>query len=395
MIDNLNVTTIEEIVTDVQSGFASGDRTKDGVVQLRMNNVKTDGNFNWSSYVRVPATPNQINKFKLKNNDIVFNSTNSPELVGKTSIFTGFNEQVVFSNHFLRIRIDLERVDPQFLAFWFNLQWKKQVFKNLSTQWVNQAAVRKEDLLALKLFLPPLPEQQKIAAILKKADQIRRLRRYARQLSDGYLQSVFLEIFGGPESASVDIDRFGRVILDTQNGFSPRKDFDTSGTIVLRIRDISMGEIDYSNPRRMIIDEKEKYNLYPNDLILVRVNGNPNLVGNSSVFKAQNEPIVFSDHIIRVRLDEKAINPAFAAFVLNSPFGRKETLRNITTTAGQFTINSSGLSQIRMIYPPVEKQKEFVKYMDRFKNLMKRQLESERQAEQLFQSMLHQAFELR
>ena len=46
--------------------------------------------------------------------------------------------------------------------------------------------------------LPPLPEQQRIAAILERADRLRRLRRYALELSEGYLQAVFVEMFGDP-----------------------------------------------------------------------------------------------------------------------------------------------------------------------------------------------------
>lgn len=59
-------------------------------------------------------------------------------------------------------------------------------------------AISRSDLEAIQLPLPPLDEQKRIAAILSKADRLRRLRRYARELSDGYLQSVFLEMFGDP-----------------------------------------------------------------------------------------------------------------------------------------------------------------------------------------------------
>ena len=50
----------------------------------------------------------------------------------------------------------------------------------------------------LKVPLPPLPEQQRIAVILERADGLRRLRRYALELSEGYLQAVFVEMFGDP-----------------------------------------------------------------------------------------------------------------------------------------------------------------------------------------------------
>ena len=119
---NQQIVSIEEIATNVQSGFASGERTSEGVVQLRMNNVTTAGSLNWSSYIRVPASQKQIEKFQLRPGDILFNSTNSPELVGKTAIFKDFGEPVVFSNHFVRLRVDEKRVDAQHLAAWFTTQ---------------------------------------------------------------------------------------------------------------------------------------------------------------------------------------------------------------------------------------------------------------------------------
>lgn len=249
----------------------------------------------------------------------------------------------------------------------------------------------------LSVPIPSLQEQKRIAAILQKADRVRRLRRHARQLSDGYLQSVFLEMFGDPKTNPKrwEIDPIEKVILSTQNGFSPREDFSSEGNIVLRIRDISTGKIDYSNPRRMILNEKDlaKYTLDQDDLIIVRVNGNPNLVGIASEFVIQDEPIIFSDHIIRVRLDKELINTTFVVHLLNSPYGRKEVLNNISTTAGQYTINSSGLSRIKTIYPPLSKQEQFSKVIKKFNRFLISQTESERQAEMFFQSLLQKAFQ--
>jgi type I restriction enzyme, S subunit len=243
---------------------------------------------------------------------------------------------------------------------------------------------------------PSMDEQKRIASLLRRADRLRGLRRTAHDLSDALLQSVFLEMFGDPETnpKGWDTDDFEKTILSTQNGYGQREDFSPSGTIVLRIRDISSGKVDLSDPRRMIISEKElaKYALEPQDLIVVRVNGNPNYVGIASEFIAQNEPIIFSDHVIRIKMDKKRLNTTFIVYLLNSPFGRKQTLGNISTTAGQFTINSSGLSRIKMIYPPLSLQEEFAGVVARVERMRAKQAESERQVEGLFESLLAESF---
>jgi type I restriction enzyme S subunit len=235
--------SIEEIATDVQSGFASGERTADGVVQLRMNNVTTEGSLNWSSYIRVPTSQKQIEKYQLRSGDILFNNTNSPELVGKTAMFKEFGEPVVFSNHFVRLRVDEKRVDPQYLTAWFTKQWQNRVFESLCTQWVNQAAVRKEDLLELKLPLPPLTEQKRIASLLRRADRLRALRRTAHELGESLLQSVFLEMFGDPVRNEKGWDRVELAELvrsdDTINYgvVQPGDDF-PNGKPIIRVGDL-------------------------------------------------------------------------------------------------------------------------------------------------------------
>ncbi len=258
------------------------------------------------------------------------------------------------------------------------------------------AAIAREDLETIKIPLPPLTEQKRIASLLARADRLRHLRRTAHDLGESLLQSVFLEMFGDPDTNpnGWDKDEFEKAIVSTQNGFGQREDYSPKGIIVLRIRDISSGKIDYSDPRRMIIPEKElaKYSLDHEDLILVRVNGNPNYVGIASEFTAQNEPIVFSDHVIRVKTDRKLLNTTFMVHLLNSPYGRKQTLGNISTTAGQFTINSSGLSRIKVIFPPLNLQEEFAGVVARVESLRGRMSESERQVEGLFESLLAESF---
>lgn len=206
---NLPQIPLAKLIRSAQPGFAIGERANNGVIQLRMNNVTTDGNLDWSNFIRVPATQKQIEKYSLQAGDVLFNSTNSPELVGKTTFFQGHKESITFSNHFLRLRVDEKKLNPQYLARWLTKQWQLKVFRRYCTQWVNQASVRKDDLLSLEIPLPPLDEQQRIAAILSKADRLRRLRRYAQSLSDGYLRRVFGDVRrSGVESKEVVIDAF-------------------------------------------------------------------------------------------------------------------------------------------------------------------------------------------
>ena len=89
-----------EVIAEAQPGFACGARDLKGVVQLRMNNVDTRGNMVWKEFIRVPAEESVVNEYQLRTGDVLFNNTNSVELVGKSALFLGFREPVVYSNHF-------------------------------------------------------------------------------------------------------------------------------------------------------------------------------------------------------------------------------------------------------------------------------------------------------
>ena len=113
-----------EVISEAKGGFACGERDPHGVVQLRMNNVTNRGGFDWFSFIRVPASPDTIAAYRLQPGDVLFNNTNSTELVGKTALFESHVEPVVFSNHFTRLRATTDRLSPHFLALWLQAQWQ-------------------------------------------------------------------------------------------------------------------------------------------------------------------------------------------------------------------------------------------------------------------------------
>jgi type I restriction enzyme S subunit len=156
-----------EVVAEAQGGFACGLRDPQGVAQLRMNNLDTRGRFVWDDVLRVPREGNNIEPFLLVPSDVLFNNTNSTELVGKSALFEGYVEPIVYSNHFTRLRTVTSALLPDFLASWLNLQWQGGVFAAICNRWIGQSAVKADKLLGLDIPLPPLSEQRRIAAVLR------------------------------------------------------------------------------------------------------------------------------------------------------------------------------------------------------------------------------------
>jgi type I restriction enzyme S subunit len=160
------IKTLKDTLEVAQLGFPCGARDPSGVVQLRMNNVTRDGKMQWDELLRVPR-PRKMDSYLLHPGDVLFNNTNSVELVGKTAIFTGYSEPIVFSNHFTRLRVRRNVVLPEFLAFWLWLQWNEGLFAEGCNRWVGQAAFNRKKLLAVCIPLAPISEQNRIVEALK------------------------------------------------------------------------------------------------------------------------------------------------------------------------------------------------------------------------------------
>ena len=129
---------LSEVIAQAKAGFASGERSDEGVIQLRMNNVDTKGRFDWTRFIRVPATKSLSEEYHLRPGDVLFNNTNSTELVGKSALFQGHSESVVYSNHFTRLRVREGALSPGYLAAWLNHQWQCGTFAEICNRWIGQ-----------------------------------------------------------------------------------------------------------------------------------------------------------------------------------------------------------------------------------------------------------------
>jgi type I restriction enzyme S subunit len=186
-----------------------------------MNNVTDRGTFDWTSVLRVPADAETVEAYSLRRGDVLFNNTNSTALVGKSALFTEYDEHIVYSNHFTRIRTDSSRLLPEFLALWLQFQWRLRLFENICNRWIGQSAVQRDKLLALEVPLPPIDEQARIAADIRdKFERIDRARAVAAAQLEAAkaLPSAYLrEVFESPEAQEwpiVTVGGIARLIVD-------------------------------------------------------------------------------------------------------------------------------------------------------------------------------------
>ena len=361
----MNQVVLSELLKSSKTGFACGKRDVDGYIQLRMNNVGADGSLSLEKITRIPASNKQLETADLQPGDVLFNCTNSSELVGKTCYFPGHKDKVLYSNHFVRLRCRDDLLEGRYLFRWLTFLRGQGFFTSRCVRWVNQATYRKDDLLALKIPLPPLTEQRRIAKILDAADALRTKRREAIAQLDALVQSTFLEMFGDPvqNPKGWQVVEGAKVFQDLTYGTSTKALDSPKGDSlpVLRIPNIVGGQIDWKDLKfsSLTATEREKLKLIKNDLLLVRTNGNPNYIGRCARFD-ETRPTVFASYLIRCRLGKASgFDAEFIKNVIEAPTYRHKVRREARTTAGNYNLSTKGIRNFRFIQPPIALQERF------------------------------------
>ena len=218
-----------------------------------------------------------------------------------------------------------------------------------------------DDFLKFLIPLPPLPEQQRIAACLREqmqaVDEARQAAeaqlKAAEQLQGAYLR----EVFENPEAKQWPRKKLGDYVATYRNGFGRRPKGIESGPIVLRLADVSSGYINLDNPRRIETSSNDKvlYKIKKGDLLFVRVNGSLSLIGRCVLVDIECSDIIYNDHLIRVQLKEGLL-PEFLKEVSYFPEVRNSIVEGASTSAGQLTINQSILSSLLIPLPSLKEQ---------------------------------------
>ena len=162
-----------EIVDYLKTGFAAGKSeqsdSKVGIIQIRPTNINDDRLlcFDKNIYIN-PDNVKLKEQNLLQKGEVLFNNTNSQELVGKTAFFN-IEGEFFCSNHITRIGVKREVVNPIFLTYILNLLQKNNVFYNTCTNWNNQSGVNIELLKTYNIPLPDIKLQNQIAEVIKEA----------------------------------------------------------------------------------------------------------------------------------------------------------------------------------------------------------------------------------
>ena len=164
--DGWSLSLAGEVAIEVRPGFASGKHNQSGkgVPHIRPMNIDREGRIDLTQVKSVSPDKNPL---RLNRGDVLFNNTNSPALVGKTTAIT-VDEDWAYSNHMTRLTLP-ESVDNRFVAHQLHYLWMRGYFRHRCVHHVNQASISSSALSeTVPLLMAPEPEQRRIVAKIEE-----------------------------------------------------------------------------------------------------------------------------------------------------------------------------------------------------------------------------------
>jgi type I restriction enzyme S subunit len=191
-------TFLSKICESFQYGTSAKSDKEGKVVVLRMGNLQ-NGKIDWSE-LAYTSDDKEIEKYLLEKNTVLFNRTNSPELVGKTSIYNG-DRKAIFAGYLIRINSYSDVLDSHYLNFALNTGYAREFCHREKTDGVSQSNINAQKLAHFELPLPPLEEQKEIVRQVDKlfalADKVEEHYKKAKAKVDNLSQSVLAKAFRG------------------------------------------------------------------------------------------------------------------------------------------------------------------------------------------------------
>jgi type I restriction enzyme, S subunit len=256
--------------------------------------------------------------------------------------------------------------------------------------------LNRDDLYSTEIPLPPLEEQKRIAAILDKADRVRRKRQEAIRLTEELGRSIFLDMFGDPVTnpKGWEIKKLSTTFSKTPQIGIIKPAHADGHYPVIRVGEIGNREVDLEKCGRVTLSEQEteKFRCNLGDVLLARAIGSESHLGKASMLQETDQIIVFDSHVMRLRFDSNIMLPDFFIQWLTTQGGRHLFMKKAGRTAVQFNVNGKQISSIDIPLPPVHKQREFSRIYSKLMNSLSKSENIQELNNSLFNSLLQRAF---
>lgn len=186
------VVDLGSVVHETQYGLSINAGSEGQYPMLRMMNIE-DGLCIENDIKYVDLNDKDFEAYRLVHGDVLFNRTNSYELVGRTGVYE-LDGDHVFASYLVRIKTNPERLEPKFLTLYLNSDFGRRQVLAFATKAVSQANVNARNLLRVRLPLPPLNVQQKLLDDIAKAKSAEKAATVRRSYAEEMKKQLLAEI---------------------------------------------------------------------------------------------------------------------------------------------------------------------------------------------------------
>jgi type I restriction enzyme S subunit len=371
------------------------DYVKAGIPVLQGKNI-TNNEFRWFDVRFITEEKaEELGRSKVRLGDLLIVKIGS---IGYSAILDdlhGFPYAIIPAN-LAKVTLNEKVVFPKFVAYWLSSLQATRKLISLASK-TAQPALSLTKLKEFPIPLIPFPIQKQIAAILEKADTVREKRRQANQLTEQFLRSSFLEMFGDPVTnpkrwEKKTLGEMSEKFSDGPFGSNLKTEHYTpSGIRVVRLQNIGVGE--FIDEDRAYVSETHfqsilKHKCIPGD-VLIGTLGDPNL--RACILPAFIPIALNKADCIQMRPKKDVCTPEYACSLLNQPSTLAMAFGMIHGQT-RARINMGRLRELVVPCPPVSQQAKFGTLVKVIETLRAKQKESEKELENLFNSLMQRAF---
>lgn len=185
--------TIRDVVTDVRYGSSRPAVDGGKYPYLRMNNITYGGELDLSDVKRIDVPENELEKCTVRRGDVLFNRTNSKELVGKTCVYDR-DEMMVLAGFVIRVRVN-DVVLPEFLSAFLNTDFSKRTLLGMCKAAIGQANINAQEMQNIGIYIPPIKLQREFVQFKNQTDKskvvIQKAMDETQLLFDSLMQEYF------------------------------------------------------------------------------------------------------------------------------------------------------------------------------------------------------------
>ena len=392
-----------ELLTTLENGSrpkGGVSKLPEGVPSLGGEHINREGGFTWENPKHVTRDFYAgMKRGRIQRGDILV--VKDGATTGKIATVRAnfpFNEAAI-NEHVFLLRTDKSKVLPEFVGYFlFGSIGQQQILSNFHGAAIG--GIAQDFVRNVHVPLPPLMEQERIVKLLDEADKLRKLCTQSYHRTFAIIPALFYEMFGDPVINSLHWKRevFGNMLDRIDGGWSPVC-HDRLAQIgewgVLKLGAVT--SCDYIDTENKALPEnftpRPELEVKVGDLLFTRKNTYELVAACAFVFETHPK-LMLSDLIFRFRLKpDTQLNPLFLWGLLTVPSKRRQVQALASGSAGSMpNISKKRLVTLQIEVPPFSLQKEFAARVEETRAMQSEQAARRKRLDDLFQSMLHRAF---